>query len=66
MNRYFNISNKLLLDNQGFVLLEPESTVDNQIFISFEDFRELDRESSLYKKSRKDRKPYSSLPVNYL
>ena len=53
MNRYFNISNKLLLDNQGFVLLEPESTVDNQIFISFEDFRELDRESSLYKKIQK-------------
>ena len=51
MNKYFNVSDRLILENQGFVILEPENTVDNQTYISFEDFKELDKQSSLYKNS---------------
>ncbi|MFI5359402.1 MAG: hypothetical protein ACHQYO_05070 [Halanaerobiales bacterium] len=53
MNKYFNVSDRLILENQGFVILEPENTVDNQTYISFEDFKELDKQSSLYKKIQK-------------
>ena len=54
------------MENQGFVILEPENTVDNQTYISFEDLRNWISKAASIKKFRRDREFSLSRPVNYL